>query len=237
MGTILTEFGDAAYEHEGFQAHILDDGSLTSAYSAETLPRMIGQVVAACGCGWAGTTRYPSPVAFDAAAEEAALAEWEHSHARPILAQLATDAAGAGGGSDERDVFEAIARWFPYDGPYGSDSAADAAAAAAELVRYLNNATGRQRTLEDVPAVCRVLSGVHALVANLDQLLDQLARALRHHAGDPGLYDDRRDRPGTATAGDAVGRLQDARGAARDAAHALERAWEASNHLGHEDAE
>ena len=81
MGTILTSYGDAAYDHEGYPAQILDDGTLTGTSSTETRPRMVGQVVAACSCGWAGATRYPSRREGD----EAALAEWEHTHARPVL--------------------------------------------------------------------------------------------------------------------------------------------------------
>lgn len=88
MGTILTRYGDAAYDHEGYAAQVLDDGSLTSAYSDDTIPRMLGRVVAACGCGWTGCTRYPATGPFDSAAEELALAEWEHTHARPILERL-----------------------------------------------------------------------------------------------------------------------------------------------------
>ena len=87
MGTILTGYGDASYEHEGYAAQVLDDGSVTGTYSGATLPRMIGQVIAVCGCGWAGITRYPCPKPFDEQAEELALAEWETRHARPLLEQ------------------------------------------------------------------------------------------------------------------------------------------------------
>lgn len=91
MGSILTRYGDDAYHHEGYAAQILDDGSLTSTYSDDTRPRMVGQVVAACDCGWTGTTRYPERNRYDEAAEELALAEWEHDHARPILEGLRTN--------------------------------------------------------------------------------------------------------------------------------------------------
>ncbi|MGH3910841.1 MAG: hypothetical protein ACRDRM_08405, partial [Pseudonocardiaceae bacterium] len=85
MGTILTGCGEDAYDHEGYPAQVLDDGSITGTSSTQTRPRMIGQVVAACGCGWAGTTRYQCPTPFDTQAEALALAEWEISHARPVL--------------------------------------------------------------------------------------------------------------------------------------------------------
>jgi hypothetical protein len=87
MGTFLTGYGDAGYEHEGYAAQVLDDGSITGTYSGATRPRMIGQVVAGCGCGWAGSTHYPCPKPFDEQAEALALAEWETSHARPLLEQ------------------------------------------------------------------------------------------------------------------------------------------------------
>jgi hypothetical protein len=88
MGTFLTSYGDAGYGHEGYAAQVLDDGALTSCYSDETEARMVGQVVAACGCGWTGTTRYPCPEPFDEAAHELALGEWEQSHARPVLQRV-----------------------------------------------------------------------------------------------------------------------------------------------------
>jgi hypothetical protein len=78
MGVILCSYGDDAADHEGYAAQVLDDGSLTSTYSDDTRPKMVGQVVAACGCGWTGTTRYPERERYDEAAEELALAEWEH---------------------------------------------------------------------------------------------------------------------------------------------------------------
>ncbi|MPZ67338.1 MAG: hypothetical protein GEU83_18160 [Pseudonocardiaceae bacterium] len=87
MGRFLTSYGRAGYEHEGYAAQVLDDGSLTSEHSNETAARMIGQVIAACDCGWVGTTRYPTREECDEAAEELALQEWEHNHVRPVLEQ------------------------------------------------------------------------------------------------------------------------------------------------------
>jgi hypothetical protein len=88
MGVILCSYGDDAADHEGYAAQVLDDGSLTSTYSDDTRPKMVGQVVAACGCGWTDTTRYPERERYDEAAEDLALAEWEHNHARPTLEGL-----------------------------------------------------------------------------------------------------------------------------------------------------
>ena len=91
MGLILTGYGDDAYDHEGYVAQVLDDGSLTSTYSAETEPRMVGQVVPACDCGWTGSTRYPATGPFDEAAEELAFGEWERDHVRSTLEGLRAD--------------------------------------------------------------------------------------------------------------------------------------------------
>jgi hypothetical protein len=88
MGTILANYGDDADDHEGYVAQLLDDGTLTGTYSTETTARMIGQVVAACDCGWTGSTRYPATGPLDEAAHELALSEWERDHARPTLEAL-----------------------------------------------------------------------------------------------------------------------------------------------------
>lgn len=89
MGTFLGGYGEDAYDHEGYAAQVLDDGSLTATYSDQTQPHMVGQVVGACGCGWTGTTRYPTPSGpFDEVAELRALGEWERDHARPTLEGL-----------------------------------------------------------------------------------------------------------------------------------------------------
>ncbi|HKR48722.1 MAG TPA: hypothetical protein VJT72_03920 [Pseudonocardiaceae bacterium] len=89
MGIVLTGYGDAGYDHEGYAGQVLDDNSITGTYSDQTTPRMIGQVVAACECGWTGTTHYPTPTGpFDHDAEQLALTEWEHTPARPTLRRL-----------------------------------------------------------------------------------------------------------------------------------------------------
>jgi len=91
MGTILSSYGDAGYGHEGYVGQLLDDGTITGTYSSSTIPRMTGQVVAACGCGWTGTTRYPTRELFDEQAHELALGEWEHTHAVPALSAAVRD--------------------------------------------------------------------------------------------------------------------------------------------------
>ena len=92
MGTILTSYGDAGNEHEGYVGQLLDDGTITGTYSNSTIPRMTGHVVAACGCGWTGTG-YPTRELFDEQAHELALGEWEHTHAVPALSAAVRDRA------------------------------------------------------------------------------------------------------------------------------------------------
>jgi len=93
VGTFLTRYGEAGYAHEGFAWHVLDDGSLCGSWGPDTRARMIGQRVAGCDCGWTGITRYPCADGDpdDETAQERALAEWEHHHARPVLAQAQHD--------------------------------------------------------------------------------------------------------------------------------------------------
>lgn len=82
MGTTIADL----YEHEGYAARKLPDGTLTSTW-ADT-----GEFVAfvpACACAgsdsrwdsWYGSTEYPPTDD----GEEAALDEWERVHARPLL--------------------------------------------------------------------------------------------------------------------------------------------------------
>jgi len=65
--------------HEGYAARQLRDGTLTGTWTTET--RQFDAYVAACGCGWNGTSRH------DATEDgyEAALDEWDVAHARPLL--------------------------------------------------------------------------------------------------------------------------------------------------------
>jgi len=93
MGTILSSYGDAGYGHEGYVGQLLNDGTITGTYSSSTIPRMTGHVVAACGCGWTGTTRYPTRELPDEQAHELALGEWEHTHAVPALSAAVQDRA------------------------------------------------------------------------------------------------------------------------------------------------
>lgn len=136
-----------------------------------------------------------------------------------------------------REFGEVIEDYFPYDGPHSRDSVVGAVYGAAALVRYLNNATGPGdggRTVERGPIVYRVVGGVQDLVEGLDQLLGQLADAVVRLAGDPTLYDDRRDRGAGVTLGQVVAGLEQARRWGGGMAAALGSARDGSSHLGHD---
>lgn len=144
MGTFITCYGDAGYDHEGYAAQVLDNGSLTSEYSDETEPRMVGQVVAACGCGWTGTTRYPCPEPFDEAAEQLALAESEHTHARPVLEQAQRAQLGR-----LRELARRAAAQLPADTGEVSRSARQLADQLTHAAELLQSATALARRLAE----------------------------------------------------------------------------------------
>lgn len=130
-----------------------------------------------------------------------------------------------------------IDRALPYDGPHSADTVRDAASGVYALVRHLNNATGPgngEATLRLAPAIDEVLSGLHSSTYALDQLLSQLAGALTRQAGDPTLYDDRRDRPAAGVAADAANRILAARDAAMAFAESLTDVRSLTVHLGHD---
>ncbi len=80
MGVIL----DDLYDHEGYGARRLPDGTLTGAWSAETAT--FEAYIASCGCGWHGGDHPPTEDGYEAAVEE-----WESSHARPLYARTVPD--------------------------------------------------------------------------------------------------------------------------------------------------
>ena len=151
MGTFLTGYGDAAYDHEGYAAQVLDDGALTGTYSDTTRPRMVGQVVAACGCGWAGTTRYPTTTGsyVDEDAEELALVEWEHSHVRPGLRRLSLE-----GVERLRRILESLGRQAPglAPDPLASLSPAERREVLERVLGTLQGALELTRELRDAHA-------------------------------------------------------------------------------------
>jgi hypothetical protein len=76
MGMIFEDLED----HEGYAARRLPDGTLTSTWTRDTAA--FETYVGACGCGWTGADQHPPTEAGCTAAED----QWEHAHARPLLA-------------------------------------------------------------------------------------------------------------------------------------------------------
>ena len=76
MGVIL----DDRWEHEGYGARRLPDGTLTGTWSAATAS--FDAYVASCGCGWHGGDHPPTEDGY-----QSAVVEWEALHARPVLAR------------------------------------------------------------------------------------------------------------------------------------------------------
>ncbi len=66
--------------HEGHALRRLPDGTLTSAWTAETSE--FSSYVAACECRWTGGDHPATEEGYEDAVDE-----WEHRHARPLLAQ------------------------------------------------------------------------------------------------------------------------------------------------------
>jgi hypothetical protein len=79
MGVLLEDL----YDHEGYAARRLPDGTLTGTWTYAT--REFTAYVAACGCGWRGTRAYlPTEEG-----EELAVQQWLHEHGEPLLARQA----------------------------------------------------------------------------------------------------------------------------------------------------
>ncbi len=83
MGAILDDLDG----HEGYPLRRLPDGTTTSRWTSATT--RFTAYIAACDCGWTGTSRHePTERGYDAA-----LDEWEHDHARPLLQHVIPDHA------------------------------------------------------------------------------------------------------------------------------------------------
>ncbi|WP_300007463.1 hypothetical protein [Pseudonocardia sp.] len=130
------------------------------------------------------------------------------------------------------DAYEVVEAYWPYDGPYGPEQTVVAAVMVERLVRYLNNATQKRTALPYPATAGSVLASLHAAVFGLQQLVGQLARFAEVQAGDPSLYDDRGDRPGSETALALVVELEDIGPAVVELAQRLGRAAGLADHLG-----
>lgn len=134
------------------------------------------------------------------------------------------------------DVHEVIEQHWPFDGPHTDESVSEAAIAVGRLVRYLNNATyPYKHAVDSGPALYRVVSPLNGAVYGLRQLLEQLRDIGSELAKSPTMYDDRRDRPASATAVEAASHLDSALQALDPLTRSLERATSLACHLGHEE--
>lgn len=133
------------------------------------------------------------------------------------------------------DAYDIAERFFPYDGPYSPERTADAATLIGRLVRYLNNATTKPSAVENASDIGAVVRNLAAADHGRDQLQQQMLELLQRFAQDPLLYDDRRDRPGAVTAGEAAGWLREAAESTAAAARSLDAAAGVLSHLGHDD--
>jgi len=128
---------------------------------------------------------------------------------------------------------EVVEYHWPYDGPHSPDHVVEAASALSALVRYLSNATRpgqASRTLPYAASVHGVLDGLGGAVGGVEQLLRQLIVVVRDQSAY--VYDDRGDRPGSATAAQLVARLSRVHGAVLGLGRELVAALELSAHLG-----
>ena len=80
MGVVL----DDLYDHEGYGARRLADGTLTGSWSNASAT--FDCYVACCGCGWQGGDHPPTEDGYESAVEE-----WAVDHARPLLARAVPD--------------------------------------------------------------------------------------------------------------------------------------------------
>ncbi len=123
-----------------------------------------------------------------------------------------------------------------YDGPHTPESVAAAARALPALVRHLVNATNpanSETTLPYASHVHQMLAALTEAALRLHPLIDHLTDTTARHSADPSLTDDRRDRPGSATAEHVLAALRAAQGEAHRLARHLDAARESAAHLGH----
>ncbi|MGH3980877.1 MAG: hypothetical protein ACRDRZ_18075, partial [Pseudonocardiaceae bacterium] len=96
-----------------------------------------------------------------------------------------------------------VGRYWPRQGPYSPEGAEAAAGTVAELVRYLNYATGvvPRRALRHAGDVYAVVGGLAAAAGGLEQTLRQLGARTAALRDDPTLgHCRRREDPGAARA-------------------------------------
>jgi hypothetical protein len=144
VGVIIEDL----YDHEGYGVRRLPDGTLTATWSAETAA--FDAYVAACGCGWHGGEHPPTDDGYEAAVDQ-----WEHDHARPLLAKAVPIAV--------------------------SEAVADAKQAIANLSRQRPEAA--RRVLDDLGEWAR--RGILATEETARRMEARLQRPVQPHQGSP----------------------------------------------------
>jgi hypothetical protein len=134
---------------------------------------------------------------------------------------------------EPRPLDEVLAEHLSVDGPHSADTVIGAAGGVSALVRYLNHATRSPSRLNG-PQLYHAVGLLTAAAHGLVQLLGQLHAIADHVAGDPTLYDDRRDRPASQTAGALADVLDQAARAVSRVTAPLDAAHSLSCHLGHD---
>lgn len=137
---------------------------------------------------------------------------------------------------DERDRLAELAAIWPYDGPHSAATVTDAARAISELVRYINNATSTAVNYPYMSKIAIVANRMAEAIYGLNQLLDQMSRAIDDHIDAGDLYDDHC--PNDPFAGAARARLarqqtHQARIAALTVAGHLSQLGSIANSIGH----
>ena len=79
----MGRFIEDLWDHEGYAARRLPDGTLTGTWTAATAA--FTAFVPACGCGWHGEREHPPTED----GEHAAIGQWELEHAGPLLERQA----------------------------------------------------------------------------------------------------------------------------------------------------
>lgn len=137
---------------------------------------------------------------------------------------------------DDLDRARELATLWPYDGPHSPETVTDAAHAISMLVRYINNATSIPGRYCYMSQVAQVANSLAAAVYGLDQLLDQMSRAIDRHIETRGLYDDHCPQDpdaGIAKADLAVNKIIQARSTGGVLAEQLSELANTANTIGH----
>lgn len=131
---------------------------------------------------------------------------------------------------------ELVNNYWPYDGPHNDDKVIEAARAADELTQYISNAVygGTAKTLPYGSSVARLLGAFSSTLSNMEEVLGHLIVAEQRIGQDPTAYDERRDRPASATTAEAVTHITAARVHLEQTRDQMRKATSAAYRIGHD---